>query len=455
MRRSPWVVAVLVSVALVAAGCGRDEDPPASEASGSQAEGASADASCEGVELEATDVGVTADTITIQVMADVGSPLAPGLFQGNLDAVEAFAEHVNARGGIACRQLVVETWDTKLTPEEAKNGQIHACQVALALVGGNVLFNPDVTAMEGCDLPNLAGLAADNNEMCSSSTYLVQAVDESCPVAEGAPREIATYDGAYDWYLEEYGPDLHGVALIAGDVPSTVQAGTLIAAAFEQAGVTWDDRLKTFGSDPQTAYTPKVQALKQHGGNFVYGAANDTVMVNMMRETAAQGYDGVELWACILSCYTRETLAAGDVVEGLHVSMGSLPFEEADTNEALRAYVEGVGVADTDSFGANAWQAAMLFEHVVRRIVAADGPNAITRQRILEELPTVDDFTADGWLGTEPKDLRGMTSCTVIMKVEDGAFVRVHPSEPGTLDCDTSDLGTIMLDPAAEAGKLR
>ena len=78
-------------------------------------------------------------------MADTGSPLAPGLFQGNVDAIQGFEKYINDNGGIGCRKLKVETWDSKLTPDEAKNGQINACTNALAMVGGNSLFNPDVT----------------------------------------------------------------------------------------------------------------------------------------------------------------------------------------------------------------------------------------------------------------------------------------------------------------------
>ncbi len=40
---------------------------------------------CEGAALEATEVGVSESEITVTVMADTGSPLAPGLFQGNVD----------------------------------------------------------------------------------------------------------------------------------------------------------------------------------------------------------------------------------------------------------------------------------------------------------------------------------------------------------------------------------
>jgi hypothetical protein len=142
------VLAVLLALGLVAAACGRDGDSATTTEPGSpDTTEATTDEACDGVELEATDTGVTADTITIQVMADTGSPLAPGLFQGNVDALEAFETFINDNGGIACRELVVETWDSKLTPEETKNGQINACANALAMVGGNSLFNPDVSTM--------------------------------------------------------------------------------------------------------------------------------------------------------------------------------------------------------------------------------------------------------------------------------------------------------------------
>ena len=78
--------------------------------------------------LEATDVGVTADTITVQVMADTGRRWRRGLFQGNVDALKGFEKYINDNGGIGCRKLKVEEWDSKLTPDESKNGQINACQ---------------------------------------------------------------------------------------------------------------------------------------------------------------------------------------------------------------------------------------------------------------------------------------------------------------------------------------
>ena len=172
------LLCLLVAVGLLAAACGRSDSGKSDGGGGSTATTSPANAKCAGVALEATETGVTADTITIQVMADTGSPLAPGLFQGNVDAMKGFEKYINDNGGIGCRKLKVETWDSKLTPEESKNGQINACKTALAAVGGNALFNPDVSEMNTCadakgqatGLPNIAALANDINVQCAKNS---------------------------------------------------------------------------------------------------------------------------------------------------------------------------------------------------------------------------------------------------------------------------------------------
>src|SRR5438045_2024318 len=107
MKRSRWLLVLLV-VGLIAASCGRSDSNKGTTATtaggtGTTAAGA---ADCKKEPLKATDVGVSADSITVETMADVGSPLAPGLFQGNLDALNAYATYLNANGGIGCRKLV-------------------------------------------------------------------------------------------------------------------------------------------------------------------------------------------------------------------------------------------------------------------------------------------------------------------------------------------------------------
>ncbi|HWW43523.1 MAG TPA: hypothetical protein VN180_00460, partial [Acidimicrobiia bacterium] len=117
------MLAGLVAVCVVAGACSRSSSnkptvtaAPATTAAAGATTSSTAPNPCAGQTLQATDIGITPTDITVETMADVGSALAPGLFQGNLDAMNAFAAYVNANGGIACRQLKVKTWDSKLDP---------------------------------------------------------------------------------------------------------------------------------------------------------------------------------------------------------------------------------------------------------------------------------------------------------------------------------------------------
>jgi ABC-type branched-subunit amino acid transport system substrate-binding protein len=178
-------------------------------------------------------------------------------------------------------------------------------------------------------------------------------------------------------------------------------------------------------------------------------------MIKLRKESKAQGLDTVKVWACSLACYTQLFLDQGGAdIEDTYLWMQFLPFEEADTNQALKAYVDAIGGPDkTDSFGAQAWQAALAFQHVIDAIVEADGPNGITRVAILDGLKNIKDFDAGGWTG--PNTLRGVSDCYVLMQVKGGAFTRVFPEEKGTLSCEPENVITVEIDTVAEAAKIQ
>jgi ABC-type branched-subunit amino acid transport system substrate-binding protein len=454
------ILAVLLALGLVAAACGRDDDTATGgDSNTTTTAAAGGDEACEGVELEATEIGVTEDTITIQVMADINSPLAPGLFKGNADALEGFAEFINANGGIACRDLEVEVWDSKLTPEEAKNGQIQACTNSLALVGGNSLFNPDVTTMETCadkagaatGIPDVAALANDVNQQCAEVTFIIQGISETCPIAQGV-RPLTAFIGNIEFYQEQVAPDpLKGIFLVPGDLPTTVQSATYQIVAQEDAGVDIVEAIKVSGRDAQSAFTPKVQLAREAGANYVYNGSNDVAMTNMRREAAAQGLTGVDIWACSLACYTQKFQEAAADVQDTYVWMQFLPFEDAGSNEELDNYLSSVDVPD--SFGAQAWMAAVLFQDAVNDVVETDGPNGLTRAALLEALNGITEFDANGWMG--PKNPKGgFSDCLVIMQMKADGFERVFPEEPGTIECSPDALVEVSLDPAAEAANI-
>jgi hypothetical protein len=472
MERKSLIGSCLIVMALIAAGCGHTEKKltaaptstvtPTSTSAGGGGHALTAKdiaAACASKPLQATEVGVTDTAITIQVMADTGSPLAPGFFQGDVDAVTGFADYINANGGIGCRKLKVRTWDSKFSPTEVKNGQIDACANAVALVGSNSVFNPDPTSMEHCvditgaatGLPDIAAFTTDANEMCSRVTIGVNTRSEGCPVATGQARDFARVVGPTAKLLQMH-PGLHGVYLANRDLPSTKVAAIPDIAAQTKVGVTFDATLTQSARDEQTAFTPRVQYLKQ-GANFVSDGSSDAALVLYMKEAIAQAVDTTKVvWSCGVACYTQKLLSSGgSAVDGAYVWVPFLPLEEKDTNPALNAFVTTVG-KKVDTWGVVSWQAAIAFQQVVNQIVVDKGPNAITRANILAGLKDVKDFTADGISG--PRTLSSPSPCFVLLQVKHGAFNRVWPKERGSLDCNPSNLATVHVNQEQEAAKL-
>jgi hypothetical protein len=460
-RRRPFrlLLLALVALSLVAAACGRGDDSNSSAAPTTTSPPANSGSAttiadkCASESLQATEVGVTADTITIFVMADVGSPLAPGLFQGSIDAVKAWGEAMNKQGGVGCRKVVVRDWDSKLTPDDTTNGTIDACKNAFAMVGTTSLFVLDPSNLANCPdkagkptgVPDIAQLATEIPHQCNPTTYPINGYKADCPYTGGV-RNTTQFVGAYRYYLSQV-PDLHGIFLIPGDLPSAIQSSILGVRAGESIGVKNDGEFKVSGRDEQAAFARFTQPVKEKASTLVYNGSNDVAMVKMRKEAKAQGVDTVKVWACQLSCYTPSFLQAGGAdVEGTYAWMQFLPYEEADTNAELEAYLDAVGgVGKATSWGAAAWAGAVEFKQVIDGIVEKDGPNAITRERFLKDLAALDDFDANGWFGK--KGQRELSDCFVLLQVQSGKFVRVFPKERGTFDCNPQNLQEVAVDP--------
>jgi hypothetical protein len=457
-RAGRVVVIGVIAMSLLATACGRSGSD---DASSPTTAGSKAAAKCKDAKLEATEIGVSADTITIQVMADVGSPLAPGLFQGNVDAVKAFAQWANDNGGIGCRQVKVLEWDSKMDPTEAKNGLINGCQNAVALIGDNALFNPDTATLTNCvdkagqpvGLPNFVGLAADANESCQPTTWNVQSISELCTGTVTGVRDLQTQGGIYRWFAKNLAPD-NEFFLVPGDLPTTVQSATYIMASQKAAGINVVGSIKVSSRAEQTAYTQYFQAAKGSGANTIFNGSNSGVMLKAQKEAKAQGVLDNYKWAGSLSIYDK-TYTAGDpsVTNGTYAGLSQLPWDEADKSPGLAAYLKYVGgVEKADALGANGFMAGIAFKETVDAIVAAKGPNAITRAAVIEGLKTLkSDFM--GWVG-QPKGGKEILPCYMIVQIKDGKWNRVYPTAVGELDCSADNRIVVNLDTGVEAGKI-
>jgi len=414
---------------------------------------------CETTELEATETGVSEDTITVLVMADVGSPLAPGLFQGSIDGVKAWADNVNANGGLACRMIEVIEHDSQIRPDLTTNGFLIACEEALALVGSTALFATNVEDLNTCEdqqgnpigVPDIPERAVEAVHACSPNTFAI--TNGTCPYSGEGAREYYNNLGAQMWLIEQAeadGEELHGVFLIPGDLASAITASMPAIRAHFELGIDNDGEFNVSGSAAQATYAQYIEAMKSADSNYAYTGSNDQSMLKWKGEAEVQGLDLDSIvWSCALACYTSDFLEQ-DVAEGTYIWLQFLPFDERDVNQELNSFIEAIGQDQPASWAAGAWVSGRLFENAINQIVARDGLNAITRQALLDEMRTIRTFDANGWYGTLDFSTKLTSQCFMLLQIQDGEFERVYPAERGTLDCNPDNIVTNIIDSQAE-----
>jgi substrate-binding family protein len=403
-----------------------------------------------------TDIGISDDEIRIAVIADVENSFSPGLNQANVDAVEGFARTVNRNGGIAGRDLVVDFYDSKLSPDETRNALVTACERDFALVGTGANFLTDPEPLITCPdsagrptgIPDLTTFSLDPAYQCSPVTFQILPPDLDCSTIGDPEERYRVQVGTVQYFQRRFG-DLHGIYVLSGDLESVRDASLPLVGAWTEEGVQQDGEGAYFVSSvsPRSALTPYTLTLKDEASTFAYLGVPVELVAGFRQEAQVQGVDTVKAWVCAFECYDPTFIEAGGPdVEGELITGTTIPFEEARQVPALARYLKEVGPENAEGFGVQAWLAGMLFRHVARGVVAEGGVNALTRSAMLDRLRDVHAFKGRGILGTTDIGAKIPSDCFLVLEVENGEFVRAAPKKPGTFDCKPSNRRTIALD---------
>ena len=405
----------------------------------------------------ATEVGVTATTVRIAVVADVNTPLAPGLFQGSVDGVKGWAKYVNANGGLAGRKVVVDFIDSKLNGDEARNAVIKACSQDFALVGTSALFLNNVDDIEGCvdqagtavGIPDIAVVTTEVVQQCSPTTFAVNPPPLKCATKDQQPQTYQANAGRAFWYEKKYGKDLHGGYIVSGDIKSAENANRASMTEMQVAGsgIKADFTAPISSTATQTAYTPIVQQLKDKSSNYAQSGGTFNTTVLLRREAKLQGVNDPKfIWDCTLQCYDKQLIKQGGAdVEGQYVSLLFLPFEEAKYNKTLTNFLKYTGTAKASGFAIQAYASGLLLSQAINQVVSAAGVNGLTRKAVFDQLNSINSFNAGGMIGTTNVADRTVSSCYALTQVKNGKFVRVTPSKKGTFDCKARNLVQVKL----------
>ena len=422
MRPNRWVV-VLLAGAVVAGACSSRGKSLSTSASTARSTTTAA------VNLQATDVGVTPTEVRIAVIADVDNPVRPGLFKTAFDGVAAWAAKVNDRGGLAGRKVVVDKLDSKLSPDEYRNAVIKACQSDFAIIGTIAVFDNAVDDLVKCGIPDLPSNPISNEHRTAPNTYPDNPANPAIQVV-----------GQFKWVLANVKGCCAGYWLVPNQ-PIARESSLEIMNAATEIGVSKVHEIEVAGDEAN--YTPIVLDIKSRGATFVYDGLDYTSTVRLRKEAQVQGVKTVNAWVCVIACYTPSLLTeGGSAVEGEYVWIYHMPFEEATKVRAIKDYVDYTRRTggEQGEFGINAYGAGLLLEQAVKQIVVTGGPNGLKRSAVLEAVRGIHDFTGDGVFGVTDVGARKPPGCFVMLQVRSGKFVRVHPSAPGTIDCNPANL---------------
>ncbi|GLX02662.1 ABC transporter substrate-binding protein [Microtetraspora sp. NBRC 16547] len=457
MRKQPIVAVATAALALLPTACGSgergDDGANLGALSSSDVASSPSNGACSGSTLEATDVGITADEITVEMIGDTGSTAVPGLANGAVEAVKAWADMLNEQGGLACRKVEVRTYDSKLSPDEARNGYVDACQNTFAAVGTTALSVADATPLTDCadkggaktGLPEVPGLTILPVHTCNPTSFPLYGSGVPCPPVAGV-RDVEVSKAVGTFLTQQLGADAHGLYLVPTTAAAYSQAVISQIRNLEQKyNLAADIEAGANGRDPQSAYTPAATTMRDKKSTFGYGAATWPSFLLMQKEAAVQGAKP-KMWYCQGSCYDPGyTKAAGKVAAGTYVQVSNIPYEEADQNVEVKEFTGRV--KEVNSFAQGAWAAARLFQQAVEDTVKASGPNGLTRASLLKALASVKDFDNRGMVSRSTPSAKLPAECIVIVQVQDdGSFKRVFPEKPGTMQCEGYD--TINIDVA-------
>jgi ABC-type branched-subunit amino acid transport system substrate-binding protein len=451
-------VTAALAAALLAAGCSSSSSSTGASssttASGSAASATAAAASPAGSAAPGTDIGLTATTIKVGMIADVDTSLSPGLFQKSVNAVKAWASIVNASGGLAGRKVVVDFCDSKLDPNATTNCVIQACQNDFALVGTSANALEDISDIDGCK--NAAGKAIGIPDLaafaflplaCDPDTYLIGGYGPYCATAKANPQTYTANIGDARYYTTQF-KGLHGIYVYDSDVP-TLKADFLPNFQGDEGlGIKADAQgsYAESGAAPQSALTPVISAIKASGSTFVYAGSTPQNTILLEREAKLQGANSVKVWACNSGCYDSSFFAqGGSVVNGTYAQLDDLPFyTEYQDNPALAALVKQVGgTASLNNNAVLSYVMALLFQDAVQKATANGG--TLDRASLFTALKGETSFTAQGVIGPTNVGGHQLSNCDVITQLVNGQWQRVYPAKPGTFDCNSGNTKTIKM----------
>jgi ABC-type branched-subunit amino acid transport system substrate-binding protein len=366
----------------------------------------------------ATDVGVTANSITVGNVADASGPV-PGLFKGAIIGTQAYFAMVNSQGGVNGRMINVNFGDSQLDCGQNKAQTQSRINSVFAFVGSFSLYDDCGTQVlsQHTDIPDVSNaLGQDTGKLKSNYST--------------APLGAGWRTGPFEYYKKTFGDKFSHIGAIYANVGTgpTIWNNTVKAVNHTGGHV---DRAEPYGAT-DTDFTGAVIRMKSAGVQMVFVNTTDGATTSRF-VNALKGQPGSKDWPIIFggTSYDSNFLKqSGSNAEGVYDDQQFAMFFNPD--EAAR--IPAVGQFQTwmnrvdknqtkDLFAVYGWTSAQLFVEALKKA----GPKA-TRKSLITALNTFTNFNGGGLLAPANPAGKKPATCWLLAQVKNGAFQRLMPS---------------------------
>ncbi len=359
--------------------------------------------------------GITPTSVSIATIATQSA----GLFTGAVVGTEAYADYVNALGGIDGRRLMVDDENDQFTGALNKQLTDAAVQKDFAMVGGFSLedsFGGKVLAANP-QMPDVA-----------------QTLD---PATTALPNVFSFNPSVGGWQL---GP----LTYFQKHYPTAVDHAGALVADYGSAETTWVGEKAAMGHlgykvvydstfpVTQTDFTQNVVAMRNDGVKILFlEQMPQNYAAAVVQALNQQNFHPVVVFGA--SAYSEALVPSSGgagAIDGAYLDQGTSLYlgEDSHNIPAVQTFLDWVQKASpgfkADYYTLSGWLSAELFTEALH--AAGTHPS---RGSVLKALRDITSFSGGNVVGTSDPSAKKPTNCYVIARIENGQFQR-HDDPP-------------------------
>ena len=369
----------------------------------------------------ATDVGVTATTITLGNVSTLTGPV-PGVFEGAVLGTQAAVAYINSLGGIYGRMLKLDVRDDQFDTGQNRAVTIDLLDKVFAFAGSFSSYD-DAAVNE-----------VKSSGIVDASVSLTDARRAIANNFSVAPGHQGWRTGPLNYFKAKFPNSVVKTGAIYYDVPSAKSSYEGWKAAAESLGY---NVIYERGVQPtETDFTADVVRMRSSGVRLVYLTALDYKATARLAKAMAQQNFVVDAFVSGGVAYDPNFITfAGPAANGGYNEQQMTMYNGEDATlpevQLFNRWVQQVKPGyKPDLFGVYGWGSVRLLADALKLA----GPT-ITRASVNDAMRKLGTYDVHGLIAPSNPGTKAPPTCYILVKINNGKFAR-YDSPATAFRCD-------------------